>query len=110
MTPPIVRLTVAYGAGLWVGLVVLVPARGIAVLCLVLAGILVFRLPFFAVVALGLATGASASAARAAGCLARWEPGPHSALIKVHDRPSLRGLTTGTVRYAREGGRVREVG
>src|SRR4051812_36467163 len=104
MQPLIVRLVTAYGAGLWVGLVVLVPSRGVTVLLLTAALMLGARSrPGFAALLLGLGVGGATAHQEAGWCTRLWSGGPHAAIIAIQDRPSRRGLTTGTIAWTREG-------
>ena len=52
---------------------------------------------------IGAGTGSAASSRQAGSCAARWVGGPQVAVVAVHDRPSRRGLTTGTVVHTRAG-------
>lgn len=61
------------------------------------------RVPAFAALALGLATSASVQLKARRSCAERWRPGPHAAVLQIHDRPSRRGTTAATVLYAPEG-------
>src|SRR5690349_11540622 len=107
--PPIVQITVLYGAGLWAGLVVLVPSRGLLVILALAIVSFALRLTrttlmagagklpadaMAAVLLLGVTQGLVTARSRSGACAARWEPGPQAALVRINDRPSVRGLTT----------------
>ncbi len=106
MPPPIVQLTIAYGAGLWVGLVFLVPHAGL--LLLGLAALIVTRYGRWpgvvaAAGALGLLAGALRARDNAQTCRLIWAAGPQTATLVVHDAPGRRGTATGTVVHATAG-------
>lgn len=106
MPPPIVWLSVAYGAGSWAGLL-FVPAD-LLVPGLLLVGTLVWRpRPGGAVllgsVALGMAGGARHAAEERRACSAVWQAGPQSATLRVHDAPGARGVTDATIIASQDG-------
>jgi competence protein ComEC len=104
--PPIVQLAMAYGAGLWAGLVLSVP-QGVglmsAVAGLAAAGTGTWPATVAAAGAMGLLTGSLTGERRATSCARAWNSGPHAVIVRVHDRPGLRGLTGATVLTAPEG-------
>jgi competence protein ComEC len=103
MRPPIVQFTVAYAAGLWVGLVVSVPV--VAVLVGVAGAGLAARwwrwpailVTTFAVAAL---TGTVRHAAGRDDCALVWITGPQAVTVRMHDAPGPRGVTTASVLQA----------
>jgi len=110
--PPILHVTVFFGAGLWAGLVVLVP-MGVVLVALAAgtAAAARGRWPglLFLTAVLGLTVGRVEQVVESQTCAWRWEPGAHRALLQVEDAPSVQGVTSAIVRYAREGcgGRIR---
>lgn len=104
--PPVGQFVVAFGAGLWTGLVFLVPGGVIVplgVLAIALARTSQWRGVLLAALLLGCATGVRAGRARDRSCAVQWSAGQHAAILKVHDAPGERGLTTGTIVHAPEG-------
>ncbi len=106
MLPPIARITVAYGAGLWTGLVLLVPAGAIwmvtaagAVLAAMRprAGVLI------GAAAIGMLSGVWRMEAARFECATVWQAGPVSAVLRLHDAPGARGTTSGTVLHGTGG-------
>jgi competence protein ComEC len=104
--PPILQLVTAYGAGLWTGLVVLVPN---ALVWAIGAGAVVagLRWRWCGVVVAGCAVGVLAGAQRAveqaSGCRAVWRAGAVAVTLRLHDAPGRRGVTTASVLHAAEG-------
>ncbi len=106
MRPPIVHLTVAYGAGLWAGLAFSVPppvAAAGAAAGLVAAAGGTWPGTVLAAGGIGLLTGALGGRRRVSSCARAWRAGPHAVEVLVHDRAGRRGLTTATVLSAPEG-------
>jgi competence protein ComEC len=104
--PPILHLTLAYGAGLWAGLVLSIPpAVGVVGAAAGLASAASGTWPAILVAAsgIGLLTGSVGRRRRAAACARVWHAGPHAATVLVHDRAGERGLTTASVLSAPEG-------
>ena len=102
MGPPIVQLVALYGAGLWVGLVFLVPVWVISVLAG--AGVMAivraarnWSLALVAAAVVGLATGSLLARNSGTECRAVWRSGPQTVLVRLGDRPGRRGRTTATV-------------
>ncbi len=100
--PPIVQLVALYGAGLWVGLVFLVPVWVISILAGV--GVMAvaqaarsWRLTLVAATVVGLATGALLARTSGGECRTVWRSGPQAVLVRLGDRPGRRGRTTATV-------------
>ncbi|MCZ6917719.1 MAG: DNA internalization-related competence protein ComEC/Rec2 [Gemmatimonadetes bacterium] len=106
MFPPVARFALAYAAGIWIGLSLGVPP---AVWALVgLTGIAVgprlgWRSLLGITVAVGLAVGGAQARVESESCAASWPVGRHTAVLRVHDAPGERGVTTATVVYAPEG-------
>ncbi len=95
----------AYGAGLWIGLVFLVSLPVIWLLVAATAGVLWWRAwaaTVVAAAALGVIAGTVRGRAEYSTCRARWQPGEHAALIAVHDAPGRSGTARGTVLFAPE--------
>ncbi len=106
MRPPIIHVTVAYGAGLWVGLAASVPqpvGLAAAVAGLVAGGALGWPGIVGGAAGIGVLTGAVAGTWRAGSCAGVWSPGPHAAMVALHDRAGPRGLASATVVAAPEG-------
>lgn len=106
MIAPVVQFAWSYGAGLWVGLVFLVPA-GVAPVVLLIAGACAWRrrtwwAALLAAVALGLGQGRSARLAQNNACANRWGRGRHTAILTLDDAPDSAGRTSATVRFAPE--------
>ncbi len=103
MRPPVVQFTVAYAAGLWVGLVVSVPVAT-AVAGLVVAGLAARWRRWPAILAaaffVAVLTGAARRAAGRDDCAVAWQPGPRAATVRLHDAPGPRGTTTASVLHA----------
>ncbi len=104
--PSVARLAIAFGAGLWVGLVFLVP-RGAAAIGIAAAALSLVRRGtgsyLLAAAVVGLGIGTVHRLAQRLTCAAQWAPGPHAALIAVQDRPGRRGVTSGAVLHAAGG-------
>jgi competence protein ComEC len=106
MPPPIVWLSVAYGAGTWAGL--LFTPGNLLVPGLLLVGSLLWRprpggMVLFGSVALGVMVGAQHAAEARRACRAVWQPGPRAATVRLHDAPGSRGVTDGTIIASKEG-------
>lgn len=103
--PPVGQLAASYGAGLWAGLVVVVPPAALATLGLS-AGLLAWRAGWWGVLCatwvVGLAAGGHAARRAAGDCSAVWNGGRRAAVVAVHDAPGPRGTTTARVRHAPE--------
>ncbi|MFQ5703115.1 MAG: DNA internalization-related competence protein ComEC/Rec2 [Gemmatimonadales bacterium] len=108
MGPPIVQLVTIYGAGLWVGLVFLVPTWIISVLAVTSLAGLVQAVRKWSVVLvlaflLGFATGSSLARLGNSRCKAVWRSGSHVAMVRLADRPGSRGRTRATILTSHEG-------
>lgn len=106
MRPPVIHVVAAYGAGLWVGLVASVPqaaALAAAVAALLAASLLGWPGMVGAAAGVGGLTGALAGASQKTWCVAVWSPGPHAAMVALHDRAGPRGLASASVVAAPEG-------
>lgn len=107
MRPPIVQLTVAYGAGLWAGLVFSVPrplSLATAAAALALGGATGWSGVIGGAAGVGLLTGSLAREREARWCSAVWAPGqPRTVTVRLHDRVGPRGLARATVLAAPEG-------
>ena len=103
MRPPILFLTVAFGAGLFAALnTSMVRDAWYVGLLLVAAALLKRRAPLGAAVGIilvaGVVWGASAVRERAATCAGWWAPGPHAATLRLIDPvPASGGVAEGTV-------------
>ncbi len=110
MAPPVARLAIAYGAGLWTGLVFLIPGALIWSAGAIIAAAL-WRRPatgaLLAAAILGAATGSVRAGESAESCSRRLRPGRHALTLAVRDAPGIRGTTTATVRDSRCGGTLR---
>ncbi len=104
--PAIIGIALAFGAGLWTGLVLALPQMLVWLLFGISAlnslkrlwgGILALA------VALGIATGCAVSNREARHCSSVWRPGPKSVLLRIGDRPGDAGRTRGKVISAPEG-------
>jgi competence protein ComEC len=104
--PPVVRFTLAYAAGLWVGRA-LFPAWSVVLAAALTAAVLTRRAPGVAVGFLAVAAGAGqgivAERVDRSGCASRWAPGRHSAIVRLGDGPDARGLADAIVVHAPEG-------
>ena len=100
MVPPVARLAIAYGAGLWTGLVFSIPGAMVWSAGAVTAVVL-WRRPvmgaLLAVAILGAVTGWVRAGENAESCSRRLRPGPHALTLAVHDATGSRGTTTATV-------------
>ncbi len=107
MRPPIVHLTVAYGAGLWAGLVFSVPppvGLAAAVVALAAGGVTGWGGVVGGAAGVGLLTGSLAREREASSCAAVWAPGSRrSVTVRLHDRVGPRGLATATIVASPEG-------
>ncbi len=106
MSPPVVQLALAYGAGLWVGLVFLIPTGTVWILlCLAVVGIgwRGWHGILVCVGLVGVATGAAKETQQSAYCSRVWEPGTHAVVVQLHDRPGRRLTTTAAVVYSADG-------
>ncbi len=110
MTPPVARLAIAYGAGLWTGLVFLLPGAVVWSAGAVTAAAL-WRRPatgaLLAAAMIGAATGWVRAGESAASCAKSLQPGRHALTLGIHDAPGIRGTTTATVLHAECGGTLR---
>lgn len=106
MGPPVVRLAVTYGAGLWAGLVFLLP-WGVLLALLLASAAAVWRAGWWGALGaawvMGLAAGSVRAGQQATTCRAVWETGRRAAIVVVHDAPGTRRTTTASVLHAREG-------
>ncbi len=110
--PPILQLVTAYGAGLWTGLVVLVPR---ALVWAIGAGAVAaglrwrWRGVLAAAGVVGVLAGAQRAVEEASSCRAVWRAGAVAVTLRLHDAPGRRGVTTASVLHAAEscGGTVR---
>ncbi len=106
--PPVVQFAFGYGAGLWVGLVVLVP-MGVHLVPLALAAVLALRpgrrwaAILVAVFGVGVWQGSLAREAGRDACAARWRVGRHAAVVVVNGLPDARGGVEGVVRASPDG-------
>ncbi len=104
--PPVTQLTVAYGAGLWIGLVVFVPDAGIWIMALA-AGLLARWRSWIGALVAAFAVGSVVAVSHAERqdrtCADRWHPGTQAVFLRLHDAPGKRGATTGTVVHAAGG-------
>ena len=107
MRPPIVHLTFAYGAGLWVGLVLSVPrplSLAVGAAALAAAGVSGWGGVVGGAMGVGLLTGSLAREREAGSCSALWTPSPpRSVMVQLHDRVGTRGLATATVLASPDG-------
>ncbi len=110
--PPVVRLSVALAIGVLLGLILSEPWP----VCLAVAamiGAASWTRPWWGTLLLallvGLLTGMARAHREAGTCRAAWLPGPKSVMLRVHDAPSRRGTTTGTILHSTRqcGGTVR---
>ncbi len=98
-----------YGAGLWAGLALLPPstssvlAPAIAATTILLARWMGWRAVLVAAAAVGATVGSGAATRRARWCAARWPSGDRAVVLRLHDAPGSRGLTSATVLHAPEG-------
>ncbi len=112
MIPPIGYMTLGYGAGLWTGLVVLVPPAVFWCAAVGMVALVRWR-PWWGALAgawfVGAVAGSVVAERAATECRVRWTAGQKSALVRVHDAPGPRGTTTATVIQAAErcGGTLR---
>lgn len=98
-------LALAYGAGLWVGLVFLIRVGVIWILLGAAALVIAcwgWRSLVLAFALVGVATGANRAIRDSGRCDRAWAPGPHAALIRLNDPPGERGTATANVIYASE--------
>jgi competence protein ComEC len=96
----------AYGAGLWIGLVVLTPDGVLWVLMLLAAILVRWRVwagALSVALAVGTIVGMSHAERQERSCAVRWQAGPKSIVVQLHDSPSRQGVTTGTVLHAAAG-------
>jgi len=106
MRPPVIQLAIAYGAGLWAGLVLPIPrplSLGAAAGSLGVAAVTNWAGLLAAGAGVGLLTGSLARERRAASCGAVWSADVHVATVRVHDGSGRRGLARVTVLQAPEG-------
>jgi competence protein ComEC len=106
MSPPVAQLAIAYGAGLWVGLVFLIPTGAVWILACLAAsavGLWGWRGILVGVGLVGVATGAAKETQESAYCSRVWEPGVHSVVVQLHDQPGGRMTTTGSVVHSADG-------
>ncbi len=102
MTPPIVRLSVACATGVWAGQLA-AAGNPLSLLALFPLIAVVFRrirrgsVACACAVALGASIGVQHAAETRRTCHARWEAGPRTATVMIHDRPGPRGATDATV-------------
>jgi len=104
--PPVTRFAVAYTAGLWAAVFLgLPPVPLLAVAAvLVAAGVRSgWRHRVLGALLVGAAIGALTARRQQQSCAARWNPGPHAAIVRIHDAPGAGGSTTGTVLHSPEG-------
>ena len=106
MAPPVVQLAVGFGAGLWAGLLFSAPTAVVWIL-LIVSAVICARSHWRGVLALaavlGLATGDAVVTRNSTECAAIWEPGHHSVLLRVFDKPGSAGTTSATVLHTSEG-------
>jgi len=104
--PPVVQLTISFGAGLWSGLLFALPLMPVLVLLGVSAALcLNWRWRGFLSLGLtlGFATAWVVGAGDAHECRVVWKPGPTSALIRIHDTPGSSGVTRASVLHSARG-------
>ena len=103
---PVAQLTIAYGAGLWIGLVALVPFVALVALAL-MAAVSAWRWGWGGTLAVALVVGIVTGVLRAdlgdRTCISRWSPGPKSVILSVRDAPGRRETTNADIRYAPDG-------
>ena len=101
MRPPVIHLTLAYGAGLWAGLAFSIPrppSLAAAALGLAAGGVAGWGGVLAGAAGVGLLTGSLAHERQRVSCAAVWAPGPRrGVLVRVHDRVGPRGLAAATV-------------
>lgn len=106
MIPPVAQMTMAYGAGLWIGLVVLMPTGVIWIITIGAALLGRWRAwtgALAVALAVGTLVGMSHSEQQEKSCARHWHAGQKSIFLRLHDSPSQRGNTTGTVLHAPAG-------
>ncbi|UCG87410.1 MAG: DNA internalization-related competence protein ComEC/Rec2, partial [Gemmatimonadota bacterium] len=106
MGPPIVHVALAYGAGLWVGLVFLVPEAFFWLVIpvgLILAVRGGWRGALCAAAILGTATGEWVVAHEGSTCRSIWQRGRQVALLRLQDAPGSRPTAVATVQHASQG-------
>ena len=104
--PPVAQITMAYGAGLWIGLVVLMPTGVLWVITLAAAILVWWRTwtgALSVALAVGTVVGMSHAEQQEKSCAGQWKAGRKSIVVRLHDSPSRQGITTGTVLHAPEG-------
>jgi fructose-1,6-bisphosphatase I len=104
--PPVSQLAVVFAAGLWIGLVLLVPDAVFwawAVASVALGRWQAWRGALLGACFVGAVTGTLHAERSRLACRSRWEAGPKTALMRVHDAPGRRRTTTATVTHAPEG-------
>ena len=105
MIPPIGHIALSYGAGLWTGLVVLVP--GAVFWCAAVGMVaLVWWRPWWGALVgawfVGAVAGTVVAERAATECRVQWTAGRKSAVVRVHDALGPRGTTSATVIHAPE--------
>ncbi len=104
--PPVVWFAAAYGAGLWIGLVLFAP---LVVVAAIAAGVLVaaaradWPMLLAATAAVGWLTGSLAYSRRMETCSYRWQVGPQAAVLRVYDAPNVSGITAAGVEHSPTG-------
>lgn len=105
MRPPVVQLVLAYGAGLWAGLVVSMPrpaSLAAAAGAMAAGAVGGWGGLLSAAAGTGMLTGSLAGERRRGECAAVWSAATHVATVRVHDRLGARGLARVTVLSAPE--------
>ena len=104
--PPVTTFTIAYGAGLWVGLAFRPPL--VAAIAATLFGTasvrwIRWRGVLIAAVAAGATVGSAHAGRRSRQCAAVWAPGRRTAIVRIHDAAGPGGRTDATVLWTRAG-------
>jgi competence protein ComEC len=106
MLPPVAWIALAYGAGLWTGLVLLAPDRVIWMVAAA-GAVLVAMRPRAGVLigaaAIGMLSGVWRVEAARFECATVWRAGPVSAVLRIHDAPGAQATTSGTVLHGTGG-------
>lgn len=95
----------AYGAGLWVGLVFLVPSATfwllvpVSVILVIRGG---WRGALVAAAVLGSVTGQAVSLDHSRACSSVWARAQYAAILSLHDAPGSRPTATASILYARD--------
>lgn len=103
MAPPVTLFAALYGAGLWVGLVVLTPSAMLWTAGAGMAAAILsrrWRGALTAAFLVGVLAGAEQARTRSSACVSVWPPGDRAVVLRVHDAAGPGAVTRATVEHS----------